>query len=82
MQLSFYDWLIERYRLKSGAWKDNRYGDLACDIFYDARFPKESTDLKEISLYMECRIVYWRAQDTFKDTLKNYKKYIKTSGGK
>ena len=81
--LSFYDWMQERYTMKRGAgqrpaWKDNRFGDLAGDMFQDKTFPRSTCEGREVIQYLEGRGASWEAVATAKDALRIYRARTKS----
>ena len=53
---SFYEWVIDKYRLKNGGFRDSFAGDLASDIASDREFPKQSIDTERLKQYLEFKI--------------------------
>lgn len=53
MQLSFYNWLIVRYKMKSGIWKETSNSNIAYDICHDPSFPRDCANPKSIIAYLE-----------------------------
>lgn len=73
--LSFYNWMQEKYVLKNGRYKNNRFGDLANDIANDPCFPRDSHDSEDLKNYFSL-IPNNDAYITAKDALKKYIKSV------
>lgn len=73
--LSFYSWMQEKYVLKDGRYKNNRFGDLASDMANDPCFPRDSHDREALENYFSL-IPNNEAYIAAKDALKKYIKSV------
>jgi uncharacterized protein YozE (UPF0346 family) len=68
LQKSFYHFIL-KYR---GGKKEDDFGHLAEEIFYDHSFPKQSNDYDEISSYVELRGYFLGASAAFDQMWERY----------
>lgn len=74
-QPTFKAWLTNAYKLKTGRWKDNRFGDLAYDMSTDSNCPEYGT-YASILDYLHSRNASKPCVSTFKEAWKKYSAYL------
>lgn len=72
---SFYGWCVKRYKHR-----DSLLGDLARDMKNDSKFPKISTDKKDIEAYLISRHGCYGALKAFEKAWRYYENYKITDG--
>jgi len=78
----FFYWMVIRYTCGLDGdgyrtWKDNRFGDLAHDMWCDTSFPRQSYDTDEILTHLKWKRACQEAIDTAKQALKLYRAYVR-----
>lgn len=73
--MDFKTWLTNHYMLKDGTFRNSRFGDLACDVYYDGRFPI-TNDRKTIENHLLANFACPACMDTFRDAWRRYAREV------
>ena len=69
---TFYEYMMKRY-----LGKNNRYGDLAMDMYTDQKFPRDATERETIKEYLKKCGACENCMLTFKSAWTNYRRALR-----